>query len=51
MRSRIIVANKDELVSVRAAGPLSSIEISIDCTMSEMAEKGTIWSLSSTSSK
>jgi len=51
MRSRMIVAIKEELVSVRAAGPLSSIESSIDCTMSDTAEKGTICSLSRTSIK
>jgi hypothetical protein len=51
MRSRMIVAIKDELVSVRAAGPLNSIERSIDCTISETAEKGTICSLSRTSIK
>jgi hypothetical protein len=49
MRSRIIVVNKEELDSVRSAGPLSSIDRSIDCTMSETFEKGTIWSFRRTS--
>jgi hypothetical protein len=47
----MMVAIKEELDSVRRAGPLSSIDRSIDCAMSEMDEKGTIWSLSSTSIK
>jgi hypothetical protein len=51
MRSRMIVVNKEELDSVRRAGPLSSIDRSIDCAMSETVEKGTTWSLRSTSIK
>jgi hypothetical protein len=41
----MIVVNNDELVSVSNAGPLSSIDKSIDCTVSETAENGTMRNL------
>ena len=50
-RSSIIVINREELVSVSNAGPLSSIDRSIDCTVSDTAENETIRSLSRTSIK
>jgi hypothetical protein len=37
----MIVVKSEELVSVSNAGPLNSIDRSIACAMSEMAEKGT----------
>lgn len=47
--SLIKVVIKAELVSLSNAGPLSSIESSIVCTVSETAEKGTVLNFSNTS--
>jgi hypothetical protein len=38
----MIVVIREELDSVSNAGPLNSMESSMDCTLSETAEKGTI---------
>lgn len=42
IRSRIMVVSREELDSVRTAGPLSSIDKSIDWTVSETATNGTM---------
>ena len=49
IRSCRMVVNSDELLSVSNAGPLNSIDSSRDWTVSDTAEKGTIFSLSRTS--
>lgn len=38
------MVKREELASVRSAGPLSSIESSIDWTVSDIAENGTMFS-------
>lgn len=48
-RSCKMVVMSDELLSVSDAGPLSSMDASMDWAVSETAEKGTILSLSRTS--
>jgi hypothetical protein len=49
MRSWRMVINRDELVSVSDAGPLNSMDRSIDWTVSETAENGTMLSRRRTS--
>jgi hypothetical protein len=43
------VVKRDELASVSSAGPLSSIDRSIDWTVSDIAENGTISSFNNVS--